>query len=70
MGSARTRTSRTPTCTRREGAVPHAEAISRHQAMEGAKKGNEGDISGTSKYPVRFVECQGLGSNVRTGIWS
>jgi hypothetical protein len=39
------------------GAVPHAEAISRHQAKEGAKKGNQGDISGISKYPVRYVEC-------------
>ena len=43
------------------GAVPHKLLYSRHQALEGAKKGNQGDISGTSNYGVIFTECsQGM----------
>ena len=41
-----------------EGAVPHAEIISRHQAKQAAKRGDQGDISGTSKYQVRYIECE------------
>lgn len=39
------------------GTVPLRVATSSHQAIEGAKKGNQGDISGTSGFRVRYVEC-------------
>jgi len=39
------------------GAVGHAEAFSRHQAQEGAKKGNQGDVSGTSGFGFIFEDC-------------
>ena len=43
------------------GAVPTALLYSRHQATEGAKKGNQGDISGTSQFGVLFTQCsQGM----------
>ena len=37
------------------GAVPTKLLYSRHQAAEGGKQGNQGDISGTSEYGVRFT---------------
>ena len=43
------------------GAVPTKLLYSRHQATEGAKKGNQGDISGTSQFGVLFTQCsQGM----------
>ena len=45
----------------RPGAVPTKLLYSRHQAAEGAKKGNQGDISGTSQFGVLFTQCsQGM----------
>jgi hypothetical protein len=42
-------------------AVPHKLLYSRYQAKEGAKKGNQGDISGTSNYGVLYTQCsQGM----------
>ena len=43
------------------GAVPTKLLYSRHQATEGAKKGNQGDISGTSQFGVLSTQCsQGM----------
>ena len=45
----------------RPGALPAKLLYSRHQAAEGAKKGNYADISGTSQFGVLFTECsQGM----------
>ena len=45
----------------RPGAVPTKLLYSRHQAAEGAKKGNQGDISGTSQFGVLSTQCsQGM----------
>ena len=42
-------------------AIPHKLLYSRHQAIEGAKQGNQGDISGTSNYGVLYTQCsQGM----------
>eukprot|EP00966_Prymnesium_polylepis_P200543 4646749-Prymnesium_polylepis.2 len=40
----------------RPGAVPTKLLYSRHQAAEGAKKGNQADISGTSQFGVLFSQ--------------